>query len=311
MQMPFGRQVEGTVRQRPAGNQLDQIRRAKLRNLGQKMTNLLSDLMAAGFTEYEAKVYLALLHESPATGYQLSKQAGIPRSMVYESLGRLHARGAVLKTDDHRATLYRPVPPDALMDRYEQEHQRLIQTLRDRLRTLYKAQDEDRLWSIRGRSSVLSYAAQMIQGAQEEILFVLADLDLLALKAEIEAACRREVKVSALLTGQETLDIGQVARHPPLESELQELTGMLLIVVDGRECLIAGDDAQMPEEATSSATITNNRNLILIARQFVWMELFAQRIYNRLGNDLLERLAPSDRQIFENFPLTNFSSKSK
>jgi Cd2+/Zn2+-exporting ATPase len=55
---------------------------------------LLDDLNALGFTEYEAKVYLALLKDHPATGYQLSKQAGIPRSMVYEALGRLDVRGA-------------------------------------------------------------------------------------------------------------------------------------------------------------------------------------------------------------------------
>jgi hypothetical protein len=38
---------------------------------------------------------------------------------------------------------------------------------------------------------------------------------------------------------------------------------------------------------------------VLIARQFVWMELFAQRIYGQLGGTLLARLAPEDRQIFE------------
>ena len=75
----------------------------------------ISDLMSLGFTEYEAKVYMALLGSHPNTGYKLSKQAGIPRSMVYEALGRLSARGAVLETGDDRATLYRPVPPEVLL----------------------------------------------------------------------------------------------------------------------------------------------------------------------------------------------------
>lgn len=56
-------------------------------------TNLLEQLTALGLTEYEARVYLALLTDHPATGYQISKLAGIPRSMVYEALGRLEARG--------------------------------------------------------------------------------------------------------------------------------------------------------------------------------------------------------------------------
>jgi Cd2+/Zn2+-exporting ATPase len=84
-----------------------------------------------------------------------------------------------------------------------------------------------------------------------------------------------------------------VARHPPLESQLQGLTGMLVVVVDRDEALIASTDADM------FATITSNRNLVLIARQFVWMELFTQRISARLGADLLARLDPEDRKIFD------------
>ena len=70
---------------------------------------------------------------------------------------------------------------------------------------------------------------------------------------------------------------------------------MLVVVVDDRECLIANTNLDV------SATVTTNPNLVLIARQFIWMELFAQRIYNRLGPDLLDRLDPDDRHIFESF----------
>ena len=257
--------------------------------------DLLTDLMAVGFTEYEAKVYLALLRENPATGYQLGKSAGIPRSMVYEALGRLHVRGAILKSDDQKTTLYRPLPPDVLLNRYEQEHQSLIQSLRNSLRTLYATTDEDRIWSITGRGSILSYVAQMIQEAHTEILLVLADPELEALRQEIVAACDRDIRVSTLLTGYGELNCGRVTRHPPLESELQGLVDILVVVVDNRQVLIASTELE------AAATITNNRHLVLIARQFVWMELFTQRIYTRLGDELLARLDPEDRRIFESF----------
>ena len=57
---------------------------------------------------------MAAGNDSPANGYQISKRSGVPRSMVYESLGRLYARGAVLTTGDEKSTLYRPLPPDVL-----------------------------------------------------------------------------------------------------------------------------------------------------------------------------------------------------
>lgn len=250
-----------------------------------------SDLIAMGFTEYEARVYLVLLGENPATGYQLSKKAGIPRSMVYEALGRLAARGAVLKTSDQRTTLYRPVPPDMLLDRYEQEQTRLVKSLRASLKLLYASQDEDHLWSINGRSPVLAYAVQMLQEAVSEIWIVLPDSALEALRPDINAAANKGIELNALLTGQGELEFVEHTHHPPLESELQQLTSLLLIVIDGKKCLIADTAMEM------SATITTNRNLVLIARQFVWMEFFAQRLAARLGPDLVNRLEIEDRRI--------------
>jgi Cd2+/Zn2+-exporting ATPase len=256
--------------------------------------DLLAGLLDIGFTEYEAKTYLALLQDHPATGYYLSKKSGVPRSMVYEALGRLHARGAVLETSDGRAIHYRPLPPEVLLAQHEREHRRLMAELGEGLQRLYTAREDDRVWSISNRRSVLSYALQMIHQAEHEVSLVLSDPDLEVLAEQIHDICGEGVEVNALLTGEAELGCGQTARHAPLESELQELTGALIVVVDGREVLIARSGAEM-----TTATITRNPNLALIARQFVWMELFAQRIYGRLGPDLLARLEPADRRVFE------------
>lgn len=73
--------------------------------------DLLAGLVATGSTKYQAKTYLALLADHPATGYHLSKKSGVPRSIVYKALGHLHMRGAILQTSSGRATQYRPLPP--------------------------------------------------------------------------------------------------------------------------------------------------------------------------------------------------------
>ncbi|MFF2857390.1 helix-turn-helix domain-containing protein, partial [Peribacillus sp. NPDC058002] len=41
--------------------------------------NILDTLKNLNFTEYEAKAYLALLEESPLTGYAVAKNSGVPR----------------------------------------------------------------------------------------------------------------------------------------------------------------------------------------------------------------------------------------
>jgi len=245
-----------------------------------------------GFTEYEAKVYKSLLQENPATGYQLSKKSGVPRSMVYETLGRLSTRGVVLESVEGRVTFYTPLPPDLLMDHYEDEQRRMTENLREGLQKLYEATDEDKVWSITGRQPTLAYASRIIAEAQQEVHLVLADDDLEVLYADIVAAHNQGVSISTLLTGEADLDYGRVAYHPPLESELQELTNTLVVVSDNHQALIASKS-----EIGTKATITGNHNLVLMARQFVWMELFAQRVLEKMDEDFLDQLEPEDRDI--------------
>ena len=60
---------------------------------------LLPQLVKLGFSEYEAKAYIALLGKNPVSGYELAKQSGVPRSMIYEVVGKLASR----RSSDHAA----------------------------------------------------------------------------------------------------------------------------------------------------------------------------------------------------------------
>lgn len=255
--------------------------------------DLIDQLGALGMTEYESKVYLALLGEHPATGYQLSKAAGIPRSMVYEALSRLEARGAALKTYEDRGALYRPVAPDTLLDRYEREARARAAELRASLAPLYHRRDEGRLWNFSGRKEALQYAAELIAGAERELMLVLTDADVDELGDLLAGAHERGVRLGVILTGRAGFALGQVVRHPPEETALHGMQETLIVVADEREFLIAGG------HASATATVTTNANMVLIGRQFVWMELFAQRIFARLGPDLLARLDPDDRRVLQ------------
>ncbi|MFN2137445.1 MAG: TrmB family transcriptional regulator [Candidatus Promineifilaceae bacterium] len=252
-------------------------------------------LMEIGFTEYEAKVYLAMLSVYPATGYQLSKESGVPRSMVYETLKRLHAKGAALETIEGRATFYRPLPPEALLAKHAEDFNQVIGDLRTELTALYENETDNQVWTIQGHTAVTTYAAKLINEAQEELYLVLTDDALAGLNSELQAAHERGVNLQVLLTGESKLNLGRVAYHPPLESELQDLTKTIVAVADGNEVLIGS--TKSPEKMI--ATVTRNADLVMIARQFVWMEMFTQRIYSRLGADMLARLDSEERQVFE------------
>ena len=61
--------------------------------------SLLKNLL---FTENEAKVYLSLLKNSPATSYAIAKNADVPRSKIYEVLDNMIKRGDVLVSPGNR-----------------------------------------------------------------------------------------------------------------------------------------------------------------------------------------------------------------
>lgn len=254
-----------------------------------------SDLTALGLTEYEARVYLALLKEFPANGYQISKRTGVPRSMVYEALGRLHNRGLAMKSGADRAVSYRPLPPEQLLERFDREHQQLISGLRSNLVSLYNAKPEDSLWTVSGGEAIIGYASQMIATCTGEAYLVMNDPALDQLREEIIKACSKGVQVGVILTGAGDLACKQVFYHPQAESELQGLEDMLVVVVDNQECLIANLTAD------SKATITKNKNLVIVTRQFVWMELFAQKINKQLDAADILKLDEGDRRILETF----------
>jgi len=258
------------------------------------MTDLINDLTRVGFTEYEAKVYLALLEDHPATGYQLSKSSGVPRSMTYETLGRLRKRGVAMETVEGRATLYHPLPPSILLDRYEENRKLLLEELRAGLDHYVTTLDQEKIWSISGKQQTMAYMVQMIRQAQEEIFMVLTDEIIEHLYQDLTDADSRGLTLNFLLTGEAKLPFGNVTYHPPFESQLQELHNTLLVVVDNRSVLISSTG---PDNLT---TITNNRNLVLIARQFVWMELFAQRIASQLSAESIDMLNPQDQKIISN-----------
>jgi Cd2+/Zn2+-exporting ATPase len=197
----------------------------------------------------------------------------------------------VLKTIEEKAALYRPVSPATLLDRYAEESRVRIAGLRAGLEPLYSRQDEGRLWNFTGRREALGYASGLIAGAASELMLVLTDADVVELEPLLSAAHARGVHLGVILTGLRSLGFGQTVRHPPHETDLHGMRETLMVVADEREVLIASG-----LQATHG-TMTTNANIVLIARQFIWMELFAQRIFARLGDDLLARLDPDDRRV--------------
>ena len=88
-------------------------------------------LQQLGLSGYEAKAYTALVQAGePLNGYEVAKRSGVPRSTVYEVLGKLVARSAAYElANDGGAVEYVPLSPAMLLSRFRLEMDDVVSTL--------------------------------------------------------------------------------------------------------------------------------------------------------------------------------------
>lgn len=208
------------------------------------MSTLVERLMEIGFTEYEAKAYVALLRLGPASGYQIAKESRVPRSTIYEVLAKLVMRGAVLTQSFAEQVRYAPVPPDQFLGRIRREFEDNLDALTDGLAGMTgSATPPGNTWNLTGRKNLFSYARQMIAQAQNEVALVVGDDDELdELLPQLEEAHVREVTL--VVISPTPYDAGEipVVVYPSGPSLRQSIGHGFTLIVDGREALIGEVD---------------------------------------------------------------------
>lgn len=252
-------------------------------------------LVQIGFSEYEAKAYLALLRESPVTGYQLSKLSGVPRSMIYEVLGKLTARGAAMTLRKGGSTQYAPVPADEFLDQILEEQTRLITTLKNDLAYLMTAPNLEYVWNIEGHENILAKAEEMIDRAKNRIYLAFLPTTFLDLRPALEKAVGRKVRVVLYTTDKVDLPGGQVVVAPISKEALGQAGGLgLILVVDGQEVLIG----EWVTVAHARASWTSSPLLVFIAEHHLRTDLYLPQILALLGDQALEIIQEEDRELF-------------
>jgi predicted transcriptional regulator len=132
------------------------------------------ELIRFGFTPTEARVYLALVGISPATGYAVAQAARLARANTYDALEALAARGVVNRLPG-RPARYGALDPEALVGRLRHEFTAGLDSLARTLSEIRRAAPAAELpavQSIADRASLLEQAAACARGARSELLAV-------------------------------------------------------------------------------------------------------------------------------------------
>lgn len=253
------------------------------------------NLVKIGFSEYEAKAYVALLRKSPVTGYELSKLSGVPRSMIYEVVAKLTARGAAMTLRTGGATKYAPVPAAEFLDQLHREHKELIVSLKDDLTAFASAPDLEYVWNIEGHENIMAKSMEMIDQAKSRIYLALVPATFPTVQLVLERAIRRGVRVVVYTTDDLDLPGAQVVVAHVSEETLGQARGLgLILVIDGEEVLI-GEWLAATQARASWATTPL---IVFIAEHHLRTDLYLPQILALLGDRALEVIQEEDRELF-------------
>jgi predicted transcriptional regulator len=162
------------------------------------MVDITALLQQLGFSEYEARAYLALLQRNPLNGYELAKASGLPRANVYAVLQKLEERGAVVRLDTPSGARYAPVAAAELTQRIGNRFQGILQATQQALEDLATPADTEYIWNIQGYEALLDHAYALINATQERLLVAIGRREAVALAAPLADVEARGVAVTTL-----------------------------------------------------------------------------------------------------------------
>jgi sugar-specific transcriptional regulator TrmB len=171
-------------------------------------------LKRLGLTTYEARVFVALQKLGAGSASDVADIAEVPRSQVYGAAEDLEGRGLV-DVEQSNPTRYRPVG-------VEEARERLYRQLRsesdaafdylESVREEYGADEEsESIWTVRGRSNIVSRTTQLVDAADDHVLYGTDDTAHLepAMRDALDAAVRAGVGVTVISETEAVLSVAR------------------------------------------------------------------------------------------------------
>ncbi|MBZ8132162.1 TrmB family transcriptional regulator [Afifella sp. IM 167] len=263
--------------------------------------HLVEELQGVGFSEYEARAYLSLLRRQPATAYEISKQAGLPRPNAYSALENLTNKGAVMPVSESPVR-YVPVDPESLFQGIAAATSRRCEGLAEELANLDDRDATEYVWVVTGRRTIQSKIDEMIDNAHRHIWIKAPAATLERHLPALREAAERGIEIIIILFG------------PPASAEQFNLGACVTVYLhEGNGITVGLGDTLVTltidfEEALTVNTAgegygahTRSRPVVNLAESLIRHEIYLAEIFQRFGAEIEEAFGPalvSLRQIY-------------
>jgi sugar-specific transcriptional regulator TrmB len=247
-----------------------------------KNIDVIDDLMKAGFTEYEARVYLSLLTSHPASAYTISQNSGVPHSRVYDISRRLIAGGYAVSSGTNPET-FSPLSPEELIDKIKRDNSRLTENLKKKLKQIDFTPDFDPVWNIKSPEEAIEKVREIVHGAEKKIYLGIWREDFILVKEDLRQADARGVKTFMLIYGQTEVDFGCSFFHERAHLEKSNILGRNIdCTADSRVC-ITGD---LGGPGPTKVVWTRNYGLVFSIENYLIHDLFLHEVHNHFSVEM-------------------------
>lgn len=251
-----------------------------------------------GLSSNEAKVYLALLENHPITGYQLSKNSGILRPVVYEMLNRLVEKGGARIIKSNPDT-YIPVEIDEFLKNIESEFTESKKSISNTLKNFLVSDNTDFFWNIVGKKNIVNYMIKMIDNSQHYIYINIQNQDNLDLITRIlEEKLLQGIDINIFSYYQlETRGITLYSFKLNQSIQINEISkDLIYLSIDNTEAIVVN----LKDEKNAKAVYSKNESLVSIIHRSILNNIYYYRIWTYLGTDKLKALINNeDRKLLE------------
>lgn len=231
-----------------------------------------------GFSQNEAKVYTTLLKHGILNGYEIAKQSGVPRAMVYEVLNRMVGRGILLKLEGE-PSYYKPLAYDKLIGQIRRENENNLNRAEEFLKKLAEGEEnQDYVLNIVGFDKCIKKAVELIEAAVKEISLSIWSGDFKLLKTVLTGAIKRGVKVYLFTFEEIELEGAIIFSYRIGDASTLFPYRRISLIVDGSQCL-AGENSG----DKSIFIYTKNHAIVSLATDEIVLNIFWYKYIEKQG----------------------------
>jgi sugar-specific transcriptional regulator TrmB len=232
-------------------------------------------LKEIGLTEYETRAYLHLLRIGATTASQVSEEAEVPYSKIYEVLNSLERKGWV----EARAGRPRRYYPKSPIEAFEATRLRLENTMGDwrhsimeELQPLFEKREireKPDVWILRGDYDALAKLKELISEARSELMVAVPALTkplVDAILPVLSSIINVNVKVTIMVSKDQNTDIEMLSQLGEVRRRDSMFGGG--VIADGHQALLI-----LGEKKPSLIIWSDHTGLVKFAKdyfQYLW-----------------------------------------